>query len=108
MKTTIFALALGVATLGPLVAHANAMAPTRMSPAQMTAMHAKLTQAEQLVASINRSYGTQFAIGPKEAMAAMSHMARANMEMAKAMMDMQETWSAMPPASAYPAPAGGQ
>ncbi|OYW00603.1 MAG: hypothetical protein B7Z58_14880 [Acidiphilium sp. 37-64-53] len=63
-------------------------------------MHAKLNQAEQLIASINHSYDTQFAIGPKTAMMAMAHMAKANMEMAKAMMEMQEMWAGTP--SPYP------
>jgi hypothetical protein len=106
MKMSTLALALGFATLGPLVAHADTPAPSAMSPAQVTAMHAKLNQAEQLVASINQSYDTQFAIGPKTAMMAMQHMARANMEMAKAMMDMQEMWGHAP--SPYPTGENGQ
>lgn len=108
MRLSMIALSVGLATLGPLAAHAQAPVRTAMSHAQMTAMHAKLNQADQLVASINHSYGTQFAIGPKNALTAMSHMAKANMEMAKAMMDMQEMWTGNPSPSAYPVPDGGQ
>ena len=122
MKTPILALALALTTVAPIAARADTapasmshsqmshsqMAHTEMSPAQLSAMHAKLTQAEQLVASINHSYGTQFAIGPQSTMSAMSHMAAANMEMAKAMMELQETWTGSPSPSAYPISEGGQ
>ncbi len=108
MKASLLALALGLVTLAPLAAHADTMAPAPFPATQMAAMHSKLDQAQQLVASINHSYGTQFAIGPKEAMMAMAHMAKANMEMAEAVMEMQEMWTGTPSPSAYPTSQGGQ
>jgi hypothetical protein len=107
MKLSRFALALGLVLAGSFLARADA-APPALSPAQMTAMHAKLSQAQKLINEIDKSYGTQFAIGPKMEMMAMSHMAKANMEMAKAMMEMQEMWTGTPSPSAYPSSLGGQ
>ncbi|HQT84578.1 MAG: hypothetical protein B7Z58_03690 [Acidiphilium sp. 37-64-53] len=108
MKLSRFALALGIVMAGSFLARADAAAPPALSPAQMTAMHAKLSQAQKLINEIDQSYGTQFAIGPKMEMMAMSHMAKANMEMAKAMMEMQEMWTGTPSPSAYPSSLGGQ
>jgi hypothetical protein len=104
MKRTLLACAIALGSLAPMIA--QAAPPTTMSPQQMTAMKAKLTNAENLIAEINRSYGTQFAVGPKAEMMAMSHMARANMEMSKAMMEMQAFWTASPSAMQFPTPKG--
>lgn len=99
---------------GPLVARANPDAAsatatgTQLSPSQMTAMHAKMAHVETLIEKINMVYHTQFALAPKMESMAMAHMAAANMEMSKAMMEMQEFWSATPPAAQYPIPRGGQ
>ena len=109
MKPIYLACFIGLAGLVPAISHAaapNAMGRHPMSAQQMTAMKAKLTQAENLVAQINRSYHTQFAVGPKDAMMAMHHMAMANMEMAKAMMEMQESWTASPSPMTFPTPKG--
>ena len=109
MKPIYLACFIGLASLTPMIGYAappNAMGPNHMSAQQMTAMKAKLTQAENLVAEINRSYHTQFAVGPKEAMMAMHHMAMANMEMAKAMMEMQASWTASPSPMTFPTPKG--
>ncbi|GAA5265490.1 MAG: hypothetical protein ACP5M1_01695 [Acidiphilium sp.] len=104
MKRTLLACTIILGSLAPMLAHA---APhTTMTPQQMTAMKAKLSNAEKLVAEINQSYGTQFAIGPKNEMMAMHHMAMANMEMSKALMEMQAFWTANPSAMLFPAPKG--
>ena len=110
MKYALLACTVILGSLAPMVAKAspqNTMAPHRtMSPQEMDAMRAKLTNAERLVAEINQSYDTQFAIGPKDEMMAMHHMAMANMEMAKAMMEMQAFFTVSPSPMLYPTPQG--
>ena len=106
MKRSILALGLALAMTAPLAARA-ARETVHMTSQQVAAMHAKMSHVQTLIAEINKSYSTQFAIAPKSEAMAMAHMARANMEMSKAMMEMQVFWTATPPAPAYPT-SGGQ
>ena len=95
MKTLILLGALALAGTGTAFAQ-QGNAATRLTPQQATTMKADLTQAQSLVAKINRSYHTDFAIAPKTEHEAMMHMARAEMEMAKAIMDMQIIFNPSP------------
>ncbi len=89
---------LGVLALaGTVTAFAQAGAPsTHLTTQQAAKMSADLNQAKSLIAKINTSYHTDFAIAPKMEHAAMMHMARAEMEMAKAVMDMQIIFNPSP------------
>ena len=95
MKTLILLGALALAGTGTAFAQ-QGNAGTRLTPQQATTMKADLTQAQALVAKINRSYHTDFAIAPKMEHEAMMHLARAEMEMAKAIMDLQINFNPSP------------
>lgn len=88
MKTLILLGALALAGTGTAFAQPGTPSP-HLTTQQEATMKADLHQADALIAKINRSYDTDFAIAPKMEHAAMMHMARAEMEMAKALMDMQ-------------------
>ena len=100
MKYRMLTLGLALAVMAPLAARAA----RQMTPQQAAAMHAKMSHVQTLIAEINQTYGTQFAIAPKSEAMAMMHMARADMEMSKAMTDMQVLSISAPPVLA----SGGQ
>lgn len=114
MKRWIFGIGLATALSSPLAAQANngiySPSPmfSHMSAQELAAMTTKMHHVESLIEKINHTYHTQFAIAPESESMAMAHMAAANMEMAKAAMEMQEFWSVTPPVGANPAPEGGK
>ena len=93
MKLWTLPLAVALAVAVPLAAQAH----HPLTAQQRTAMQAQMSHVRTLIAEINHSYSTHFAVAPKSEAMAMAHMARANMEMAKAMMETQVFWSTTPP-----------
>ncbi|HQT59762.1 MAG: hypothetical protein B7Z59_01390 [Acidiphilium sp. 37-67-22] len=95
MKTIFLLGALALAGTGTALAQQGDAATAR-SPQQTAAMKADITHVETLITKINRTYHTDFAIAPRREHEAMMHMARAEMEMAKAMMDEQINFNPSP------------
>lgn len=95
MKAFFLLGALALAGTGTAFAQ-PAPANTPMTTQQAAAMSADLSHVKALISKINASYHTDFAIAPKMEHEAMMHMARAEMEMAKAVMDLQIMFNPSP------------
>lgn len=92
MKALFLLGALALAGTGTALAQPAAAA----SQQHTAAMKADITHVNSLIAKINTTYHTDFAIAPRREREAMMHMARAEMEMAKAMMDEQINFNPSP------------
>lgn len=111
MKRLYLLLGVAGAIAAPIAAHANRPQndPSRpyyysqppLTAQQLKALETRMTGVESTIAAINASYGTHYMVMSEGEVAAMSHMAQANMEMGQALMELHESLASELPQ--YPA-----
>lgn len=103
MKRLPLLLGLAVAIGAPIAAHASRPLndPSRpyyysapiLTEQQLQKLQTDMNKVDSKIAKINHSYGTHYMVMDKNEAMAMNHMAKANMEMEDALMELHATLS---------------